>query len=67
MIMKDSKGRWHVQYEKNYSICASESAAKAKLALWKGEAAPVEAVSVEELDADKDGYITKKEISVRFP
>ena len=66
MIMKDSKGRWHVQYEKNYSICTSESDAKAKLALWSGETVFVEGVSVEELDIDNDGFITKEEISVRF-
>jgi len=73
MIMKDDKGRWHVQYEKNYSICTSESDAKAKLALWSGEVVETPQVKVTvdsevaELDTNNDGHITKEEISVRFP
>lgn len=36
MIWED-KGRWHVLFEKNYAIVATESEAEEKLRVWKGE------------------------------
>lgn len=39
MIWED-KDRWHVLFEGNYAIVATEKEAEEKLRAWKGEEAP---------------------------
>ena len=70
MIEQNSKGQWEVHYEGQWAKFPTKEEAEARLNAWKGETPSKgddKGVPVEELDADNDGYITKEEISVRFP